>query len=328
MHELTTRGHPFDMGRQHGLRLRKQIGEALRKRLADLPLGKAGLVRQVLDRLDKAFPWLLEEMKGIAQGAGRDLAEVGAIALADELAVSPQCVAVGAVHGDVGPIFAKTIETDVAHEFTVHTVIPQAGESFVGIGKVSSVRVSAGVNASGLGAGLVTVGCKDAPGNGIPILILVRAVLQTCRSVEEACRLLAEHHGLMLGYGILLEDAADGVCVVEKSPTSQAVRYSDDGWLFTTVFLHPTMRRLASEPPAHQVRRSTRLEKSGEGLRGKLSFHQLREIIACRDGHGPINDPDRAIAASLLVSCRDRFMDVAAGRPDEAEFLRYRCPRR
>ena len=325
MHELVTSGLPFEMGRQHGQHLRSQIEEAMQARLPGLAHVKDSLVLEICDRIRKAFPWLIEEMKGIADGAGIDFSKLAKFAFADDLQAVRLCVAVGTVNGEPGPIFAKTIETGTPHEFTVHTARPDSGNSLVGMGKLGNVRMSAGINSVGLGTGLVTVGGKDAPGDGIPILILVRAVLQLCDTVEEACELLADHGGLVSGYSMLLIDAAGGICVVEKSPKSQAVRHPDDGCMFNTVFLHPDMQEVQTNPPDYQVKRAVTLEKLCRALPREPALEDMRDIIAYREGEGPINDPAIPIAVSLLGSCKDRFMDVAAGRPDEAEFVRYSC---
>ena len=327
MHEITMAGTPFEMGLQHGRKFRDDLHPIMTKRQKVYAPRNVEdqFVLDVFERVSKAFPDIGKEIDGIASGAGIDLVSVARFAFADDLCNLSQCVAIGTIHGNPGPIFAKTIEapTTLAKEFIVQTVKPDSGYDIIGAGKICNVRLSAGINSVGLGTGLVTRHCTDKQGEGIPILILIRTVLQYCATIQEAIDLLAEHKGLGTGYAILLIDDQGGIAVVEKSLQTQAVRCSETGYMQATVFGDPVMKAKILNPPTHSVNRFDVLEKLGAKLPQKPELKDLQDIIAYREGDWPINDPSIHMPVSVLGSCRERFLDVAGGRPDEAHFKRY-----
>ena len=105
------------------------------------------------------------------------------------------------------------------------------------------------------------------------------------------------------------------------------MRFSDDGYLYSTLFVEAGMRDKMLNPLPHKAGRFEMFARLGNELPVEPDIAHMRSLISNREGKYPINDPQKPIAVSLLGSCRDRFMDVAFGRPDEEEFKRYYCGR-
>ena len=179
-------------------------GEALRETLAGAYAKYAELfrllgitaemerdgVRRVLTALGEWKPELVEEMSGIAAGAGVTLEQVTALNARTELialgrSASHECSTFSATI-DGTPYGVQTWDWHVELDEFWHThTVTGPGYRFAGLteqGIVSKI----GVNEAGLALHFNILGhAADGP-DGVPMHVLSRAVLSSCATVEEA----------------------------------------------------------------------------------------------------------------------------------------------
>ena len=122
----------------------------------------------------------------------------------------------------------------------VFTVAPSDGLRFVHIAWGGMTGGVTGFNEAGL---WVSINAADTAGMrfcGRPIVMVVREILQHCRTIDEAVAVLARSD-VFVSDGVLLASRPEHrAVVVEKGPTGQAVRAMEDGALRSTNhFLDP-----------------------------------------------------------------------------------------
>jgi isopenicillin-N N-acyltransferase-like protein len=285
--------------REVGLR----IGEATREAVARACAAPfdAALVQRYRDVTEEHLPWLVEELDGVAEGAGVDALAAFAASIEEldparvEAPAPARCtdlLALGPATADGRVLVAHNndlsagVEADVvAIEWRVH------GEPAcftLGIGP----WISVGWN----DAGLSVTGNELAPGDervGIPRLLQVRDVL-TRRTLEDAVE-AALHPARASSYNWVLAHRDGRAVDVEGSGRDAEVLAPRDGVLaHTNHYTHERMRRLERSTrvagSAARLRRAERLLASrGEPvttgwLHDALCDHDGEPDSLCRHG--------------------------------------------
>jgi isopenicillin-N N-acyltransferase-like protein len=250
-----------------------------------------------------------EEIFGIALGAGVDGRELLAVNARTELMASRagECSTVGQ-----GGILAQNWDwhPDLAASTLVWIV--RDGDRWFATVTEAGILAKIGMNDAGLGVCLNLLECSEDGGlAGSPIHILLRRVLTTCRTVEEAVELLT---GARVCASSAVTVAHDGeVTTVELSPGGPRVV---EGGMHTNHFL--------AAPPAG---RDTGVEESATTelrldvirrlpLLEALRSHEGHPQGVCR--HVDESEPwaDRtATLASVIMDLTERRMHVAEGQP-------------
>jgi isopenicillin-N N-acyltransferase-like protein len=231
---VDVRGTAFEMGLQHGRRLAELIPQVVGRetRFAGSPTALRAAIHSIEKTLLARCPNIVEEMQGIAEGAGVPYEKilelnVGYDAKGDMLHASSQCTAVGLPNTPEGPLVAKTDDVSIDERaFEVFfRAEPEEGHAFVCYAFGGSVSNHGGINQAGLALamnGLPPAGGRDP--DGIPSLIFLRQVLLCCATVEEALA-FADANPLR-GYGctMTMADPSSGdITVVENYATVRAV---------------------------------------------------------------------------------------------------------
>lgn len=111
---------------------------------------------------------------------------------------------------------------------------PASGYPFLHITLAGTLRTDGGVNGAGLAQVNASLETTAANGDGLPISILCRDLLQRCATLEEALDWLTRFDAINHGCNIMLADTAGALAVAEKSPTRWAVHWPPSGVLFNT----------------------------------------------------------------------------------------------
>ena len=214
MQHLSLRGSHREAGFQWGTYLSHQ-----RKFLPDIipfPISKARLAfaTACLPTYRRYFPTILEEIEGIALAQNCDPELLQAVlfsmyALPPELHCSCFAISQGGqiLLGRNSDFYTALEEENKAVEYRLSGSPPAV------LGHTTAfAELEDGVNAHGLAAGLTAV-CPTVPRPGLNAGLLLRLLLETCRSVEEAVTLI---RGLPLASAqtLILADASDRKSVV------------------------------------------------------------------------------------------------------------------
>ncbi len=298
----------------------------------------------------KFRPAYLEEMRGIADGAGLDLTDVLAINVRTEVMYSAkarnapraphECSAFARVPapGQESPVIIGQNWDwllDSAETLVVLEAQPADGPDFVTVVE-AGLLAKTGMNAAGLG--LVTnalVTDADAGEPGLPYHVLLRAILN-CATVTEALGVLAA--GLRSSSANYLVAHASGAALdIEAAPGDFTRLYPlcpEDGLLLhTNHFLAP---RMDPADLALWVMPSSavRLQRLRAGANGKAAetLDDFRVLLADHADYpnsvcahpDPADHPREqgATIASVLMDLTARRIWVAAGQPCQAPYQR------
>jgi isopenicillin-N N-acyltransferase-like protein len=347
-------GSGFERGRQYGEQARARVRrsvEAYRRVFEHYAGWDWAAVRREAARFEAPIagfrPVYLAEMRGIAEGAGLDLADILAINVRTEimysakarqapLAKAPaECSAFAVVPApghSAATLAGQNWDwlTHAAQTVILLQVSQDDGPDFVTVVE-AGLLAKAGMNAAGLGLvtnALVTDADVGAP--GLPYHVLLRAVLD-CATVTDALAVLQQ--GTRSSSANYLIAHSSGVAVsVEAAPGDFTRLYPllpERGVLlhtnhFLTPRIHPADLSLWAMPdsPVRLQRLQAAAGSGGLGdLQGLLADHADHP-------HGICTHPDPAkhpceqdaTIASILMDLTERHMWIAPGNPCQVPY--------
>ena len=303
-------GGAFERGRMHGERARGRVELSLANyaRLFSfngMPWEEAqrqsAPYRDVIGGFDAA---LLEEMEGIARGAGRPFGEILALNARTEIMPasflagvdSGECTAIAidpSASSGGGVLLAQNWDwVGSQRQAMILLRVRDGAEPGCLTLTEAGMLAKIGLNSSGLGLCLnILRSVFDGAGTGVPVHVLLRALLK-CASVRDAIAFASR-----LSFGgssnILMADRGGDCASLEFSPQGMRVVRAEGGTLcHTNHFLHP---EAASWQASHAPSLATipRLDRA-------------RELAAATPKHG-IEDVKRMLrdeTAGLLSICR------------------------
>ncbi len=344
-------GMPYDRGRQYGLGAAEPIrqnAEIYRQLLAH----HTGQDQEAITKAAQAFgpllethaPDILEEMRGIADGAGCDLLDVLLINARSELmANADECTALAA-----GPEVTDGGQVILAQNWDWYTSVqpepillrirqPRKPEilTLVEAGQVGKI----GMNSTGLGVCLNFLGHADR-GPGLPVHVILRQMLD-CPHLGAATR---EAYRVPRGgaANILVAHSRGELLDLELTATDIDYLYGDTGWLVhTNHFESPRLRGgdtgiCSSMSTLARAARARRLLSTAAGQRqvrvetieSILTDHAYGAYAICR--HADSREPaleQTATRASVIMDLSERTMYVAAGQPCQRELQTFTLPK-
>ena len=353
-------GTPYERGRQYGAQARDRVRlsvQAYQRVFAHYAGWDWPAVRRAAAEFEApiaAFrPAYLDEMRGIADGAGLDLADVLAINVRTEVMYAAtarlaplaarvprppaECSAFAVVpalgHAQTGPLIGQNWDwlLHSAQTVIVLEARPDDGPDFVTVVE-AGLLAKAGLNSAGLGLvtnALVTDADVGAP--GLPYHVLLRAILD-CATVTEALGVLQA--GMRSSSANYLIAHASGTALdVEAAPgdfTRLYLRYPDQGLLlhtnhFLSSGLHPVDVSLWAMPSS-----AVRLQRLQAGATGLATLDDFRALLADHADYpnSICSHPDPgdhpleqgATIASVLMDLNARRLWLAPGQPCQVPY--------
>jgi isopenicillin-N N-acyltransferase-like protein len=296
---------------------------------------------QVAVALEAIWPEGVEEIAGIAAGAGQDELELIAINARTELfagAVRPECSVVGVLPRASAAgttLMAQNWDwhPDLARSLVVWTVDAGEGASFTTLTE-AGILAKIGLNDRGLGCCLnMLASDRDDGAGGIPIHLLLRHVLERCTTVDEATALLlaapvtASSAITVASHGAGGDDAM--IATVELSPAGSRRLDPDARGVIAHAnhFVHDDLRahdvavvvwpetlerqrevcaHLAVEPPG----------LGAQAIEALLRSHANAPDAVCRhDDASKRYDERAATLASIVLDLGTRRVRIAPGTP-------------
>ena len=286
-------------------------------------------------------PHLLEEMRGIAEGTGRDLREIIAINARTELMYGvtqrPECTSIGistiastdghirlAQNWDWRPSLEGSLILWALHldEGSDVLTLTEAGM----VGKI-------GINSSGLAMCInLLMSDTDHAGPAVPMHIILRRVLEDAHSVEEAVTLIHATDRCTSCFHMLV-DYDGALAGVEATPAGQHVLRSASGVLTHAnhcvsphLFIHDRNAREYPETLARGERAQSLADQQ------KIDEHFLRSILADHETSPgsiclhvepgiPLVENYESIA-SIIFDLTAGTVDIAEGPPCENAYRR------
>ena len=337
---IETAGSPYDLGYQHGRQAAEQV-QATFHRFCNYEVGDAAtreaLTAVIEATVAKRRPEALEEIRGIAAGAGMNYAQIRDLNFSGELwsetFLDPPrraCTLVGLAQTPHGELIGKSLDVTEGDEAYVlaQRVQPVNGYRFVHLTFAGTIWTDGGVNECGL-AEVNSSLCTCAHNwQGYPPFLLLRELLECCANVEEATRRAIERDAINYGNNILLADESGDLAVVERSVTRQALRRRADDTSMLIATNHSLTPELAEVLGGGKVLLTNSRERferllelsptppdSLAGLENLFRAHTQPGGF-CQHGQGNLHT-----IAALIVAPRPRQIWVAHGAPCQNQFL-------
>ncbi len=257
MYHPRLKGSHYDMGLHYGEILRSSgvnINEAITLTDEQIRFGK-----ETLPIYEKYIPELLQEVKGLAEGS-----KVPFEAMFTWLA---SMYGFGDIHGCTCFAFHDENQivlcrnSDMYPELkkTSESVLYRANGKHILLGNSTSfVQLEDGINEHGLAVGmnfLLTRNYKPGLNTGF----VIRAILETCKTTEEAISFI-KSVPLCSTQNIILADKTGDLAVVESSPTKIVVRRSKDYLISANHFVCEEMQGEHANPETNWYRSNDRYE--------------------------------------------------------------------
>jgi isopenicillin-N N-acyltransferase-like protein len=293
--------------------------------------------RKYLPFAEEFFPQYVEEMHGIAQGAGVNFDDVNTLnsleaVTSDALHLKCTSLAAGPEVTESGSgVFVAHNEDWIPADAPFVYVLqaePDDEPGFLGVA-YGALLPNLGFNAAGLAHVADSVYPNDVR-LGIPRIIVTRAVLGA-RSLGAAIKAVL-HKRRAAGYNHLIADQNGEIYNIEVSATAFDPMYAHEHWTaHTNHYLSPIMRPLEESPEKH-INSQVRLNRARHLLMarlGKLTMADFETILAdhvnhpygiC--GHAEMCDSPFACSitiASLIIDMAARTMWVCWGNPCQSD---------
>lgn len=353
-------GTPFERGRQYGELAKPQIRETLSfyrevfAHYAGWDWGRVlEYVRQFVTYLERHAPRHLEEMDGIAKGAGVELPEVAAVNARTEVMfaasarnatkarkVPLECSSFASMprRSGNGVIIGQNWDwlIDAAPTVVVLEVIPDEGPNFVTVVE-AGLLAKFGFNSAGIGLAtnaLVTDADRGRP--GIPYHLLLRSILES-ETVSDALSVLQNSHRAASGNFLVAH--RDGLALdVETAPGDFSRLFVHSGGngviLHANHFAHPSfdLRDVSLWLMPDSPFRLERLSQLVEETEGPIdeeffmrvsSDHAMYPLGVCchPDPRVPRLEQSGTLA-SVVMALDSQVMWLAEGPPCSQSFSR------
>lgn len=333
---LTVSGSHYECGRQIGSACGGLIRRLLSHSQGLLPPGLhwddcRRAVRPYLAATQRAFPWVLEELRGVADSAGVDFLDLF-IDSVEELFSAPSASRCS----DFAACFPATEDRVLlAHN---NDLAPESEENILAIEwnfpdhpRLFTIGVGPFLSAGLNDARIALTGNELAHNDqrpGVPRLAIARAIL-SARNFNDALA-IALRPERASSYNNIVSSGDGRIVSVEASASDHELIFPEDGWLVhTNHYTHPRMRQYEQDPnkiagSVSRYERARSLMQNRAGpvtlplLKTFLSDHQSAPVSLC--WHDPAGRVKTVF--SILMDLTEFSVYAALGNPCQGEFTR------
>ncbi|MGB4289686.1 MAG: C45 family peptidase [Dethiobacteria bacterium] len=321
-------GNHYDIGYTVGRAARRQLHDAVNYYKSVLKeegwTGPWTLPGDYLQAARDAFPHLVEEIEGLAAGAGLSFAELFFLNSLEEAldpAAPPACNGIAmAAQGSALLGHNEDWYYRDCRSVIVYRARPKDKPSFITI-TAAPFLAAVGMNEAGIAQGVNSVSSTDNK-PGIPRVLVSRAVLEA-ESIEQAVE-MATPQNRAGGYNHLLASRDGRIGYLETSARAHCYVPAEKLTYHTNHYLAPEMLRLEHGAGPGSLKRLERLKELAEGLArssepfqaiaGSLRDHLYAPLSICRHP-----EDERAAAEgtifSVIFNLRELSAAVAIGNP-------------
>jgi isopenicillin-N N-acyltransferase like protein len=354
MKTLELKGSPYEMGMKQGKSFPKEIKDiyedTYKNSIANRKISedKIQLVRETVRKsLTKTAPQLLEEMDGIADGAGMkrdDIFLLNTWPIVVYAVGLTSCSSMVVAQSDRGPLLGQNADLGMRDSYFVGIHRPAHGYASITARFFGTVWfMGGGINEHGLcmgGSGVNGVKRDEKWEEGFPGLFLSLLVMGNCRNVSEAVILFQKYKPMIpleCGQDHSLADKDGHIAVVEKLASKTAVRYADNGVLFTAnFFAHRDMEPLNDHSTEYvrslESNARERYWRIGETFKnGDYSFKTVKSLLSAHEYPGALCrhcDTVKDEIGYTKISCisipREKRILISDNAPCRSAYVEYR----
>jgi sugar phosphate isomerase/epimerase len=344
---IELKGTPYERGRTHGQSLKAEIQELVKRWKTDLEktysVPAATYIRRLLaasdfkPAIERWTPGLLDEVRGIADGAGIDFDTMYAFQLIDETWVMgpdlglSKCTTIGTQRrGDSPAVVSQTLDIpEFYHGFqTVLRIKGSAEEPEALVFTIPGVVAANGLNDRSVGVCVNAVTQLAYSTKGLPVDFIIRGILRQ-KSYPDAVRFLKEIQPAAPQNYVL--GGPKEVASFERS-ASRVMEFSPfEGAEFTYHTNHPVnnddfnpkfvegLKKRGMTLEAYKAR-CPRFKFLGEIFKDNSATLDLATLKRVFSDRGSIINNERTYGCTIMVLGDHPELHIAPGRPDEQPF--------
>jgi hypothetical protein len=327
-------GPPLKIGRQYGEQAREEIQKDLELRCRHADKHRleifSGIAAQVLQTY---LPDVLAELKGIAEGAQVDLAQVLFANHVDTFGSEVErCTPVILRNSPEGTIIAKNNDGPV-HEhypFIIRKCTPDKGIPFIQITYAGWLCGLDCMNAEGLASTHGSVGSVfDKSGLRVDIRLKAYQLIQTCRTTDEFIAGLSETPLTGKGFNIAVGDAEGNTAMLDAAVPFIAVSGRNKKFDYATnIYKSPGLENADMRPPG---KRDICVYRYGylkwlEETNPPENLDDIKKLLSCHEPwapcrHGGVHG-SKTFWSMINLTASGKIL-VAHGSPCQNEYKEY-----
>jgi len=346
---VVSEGSPFERGLHLGRTAREHVLHTVRSYMvifrAVAGLRHEGVLTEAerfLPVIASYAPSLLDEMRGIAEGAGCDLREIVAINARTELMYGitnrHECTSVAisasaSADGHVRLAQNWDWHPSLAGSLILWAIQPDEGQRVLTLTEAGIVG-KVGMNSAGLAMCInLLLSDSDFTGPAVPMHVILRHILDKAGSIEDALEVIAQTERCT-SCNHLFADHAGEIADVEATPLGYAIDLPRNGMLVHANHCHgahlaPGDRYVRDYPES--LDRDARMQSLvGEGgisearLQAMLADHANAPNTICHhpDKQGSFVEQSESIA-SIIFDLTAGTLDLSDGPPCQYPYQRY-----
>jgi isopenicillin-N N-acyltransferase-like protein len=342
--EVVAKGTAYEVGFSHGSQIPQRIAVCI-SNYAKLFVETAEAdweestkrAATYLPALEKNEPDLVEEMRGIADGAGVAFLDILALNLRSEIALtnySDGCTSVLTTNTSRSEVFVAQ-NWDWVGEASTSTAlfdIQKIGKPRIRMMGEAGIVGKFGFNDAGVGVCMNAIRCGTVAKDQLPVHLAMRRALE-CTSFDEALALLRKK-GVASCFNLNLGDSSGKIASLECTPKGIAPIFPEPGtWttFHTNHLWSPNVPEgIKDHPSKNSFSRLKRIkiltqgqEGSVEKIRSWLSDEEGTPVSICR------SVPPKAVGiermetlATVIIDLKRLQVEVSFGKPTQSPPVR------
>ena len=346
---VISEGQPFargqHLGRSEGQRIQHTVSAYMRIFEKFAALSREAVFEQAqrfMPVIANFAPHLLEEIRGIAEGAQCDTREIVAINARTELMYGvthrPECTSIAISAAASADGHTRVAQNWDWHPSLVGTLVlwlvkRSDGPDLLTLTEAGIVG-KIGINAAGLAMCINLLRSdSDSGGPAAPMHIILRRVLEECHNVDQAIALIGKTPRCT-SCNHMLADRSGAIADVEATPASQWVHHpTTDILTHTNHCTNPVLAaqdRYVREYPEtrERDRRMQTLAQShsisANNLRAMFADHATSPNSICLHNHAVWSFIEQSESiASIIIDLTGETLDVADGPPCQQSYQRH-----
>jgi isopenicillin-N N-acyltransferase-like protein len=282
------------------------------------------------------YPEIFQELQGVSQGSGNNLATIMALNARTEIMygmMDDGCTALAWKTENGNSFLAQNWDWQVEQKenLVVLDVVPGLGKPRYKMVTEAGIIGKIGLNELGVGGCLNAIRARGVNVDKMPVHIGLKFVLES-RSKDEAVKKL-ETLGIGSACTIVIADTTGGVALECSANDIKKVEMDENGRIFhTNHFLRDQEGVVDTQMPKDTLQRVGRIEALADNLEGEPNIETISELFKdeqnfptsiCRAKGGESNG---ATLFNIVSDLKKREALVSLGRPvkpDEQTWLRF-----
>lgn len=343
-------GSPHEIGLQHGRLAKRQIDKCI-ETYQQLFRGYAKMewseavdqAAQYINYIEKYDPDIMAEIKGIAEGSGRDLLEIVALNARSEIMLTTKALD-GCTSFGILPEAANGTAymgqnwdwKDSVFEALIILEITQENKPKIKMITEAGIVGKFGLNDAGVGVCMNALAC-DQNGPGTPLHIAMRGILNSRNMGDAIASVINTNIASAVNFVIGHRDGQ--ILDLEVVPSEFDVLYPEDGILVhTNHFVSPVLKMKVKDLTKHllpdSLVRYTRAQSLLRNLEGGITFSGLQNMLSdhfnaphgiCR--HQKVDPLGRELVTvfSFIMDLTNQEIFIAAGKPCETSYQKLQA---